>query len=173
MDSFLKFLKDWVPTIGVLIGAFWILFKWIYEEALRVKKEMPALDGKLNESSMTLDKHKRLLTLEALWVNRSPNPIYFNYKDCKILIYKLMGEDLKLNAQIDFEKDLGNPICSHYFLQGKIKENYFFEPHTESVLVNNYVLEPGLYAIRMVLYGIETHQIWWKEKIVDLRPDLK
>jgi hypothetical protein len=40
-DQLLTFLKDWVPTIAVLVGGGWVLFQWLFGESLRRKKRNP------------------------------------------------------------------------------------------------------------------------------------
>ena len=59
MQTFLQFIKEWIPSIGVIIAGSWILFKWLYEEKIRQRKEVPSLDGKLTTTSVTLDKEKK------------------------------------------------------------------------------------------------------------------
>ncbi len=63
-------------------------------------------------------------------------------------------------------RDLGPAVCSHYFLIGQVEVDYFFEPNTESILVNHFVLEPGLYAFRMELRSFTPGVRWWTEMIL-------
>jgi hypothetical protein len=169
MQSILQFIKDWIPSIGVIVAGTWILFKWLYEEKLRQKKEMPSLDGKLTITSIPLGENKKLLTVEALWNNRSPLPVYMDFPKCRIEIYTI-PPDLKLpNGGLTLKTDLGDPLICYYFLLPVVTYNYFLEPNTESIIINHFVLQPGVYGIRMVLQSYKKEEIWWKEIIVNVQ----
>ncbi len=78
MNELLKFLKDWIPSIGVVVAAGWIFFKWLYEEKLRRKKEMAAIDEKLSANFISLGENKKIVTIEAAWNNRSTLHLYLD-----------------------------------------------------------------------------------------------
>jgi hypothetical protein len=172
MSSVLQFLKEWTPTLAVLIGGLWMLFKWLFDEKLRAKREVPSLDGKLTVTSFPLGKKNKIVSIEALWVNHSPFPIYMDVERCEIKIYLISESHLSLNQGIILKEDLGQPICASIFLKKLIEKDYFFEPKSESLIVNHFVLEPGIYGIRMVLHGLNEGELWWKEKIVDISHNL-
>ena len=169
MQEVFQFIKDWIPSIGVIIAGLWIFFKWLYDEKLRQKKEMPSLDGKLTATSIPLGENKKLVTIEALWNNRSPLPIYMDINKCKIDIYKI-PETLNLETpDLTLKSDLGLPICSYKFLLHMVEVDYFFEPTSESTIINHFVLADGVYGVRMVLHTGTKGQMWWKEIIIDIQ----
>jgi hypothetical protein len=165
-DQLLTFLKDWVPSIGVLVGGGWILFQWLFGESLRRKKEIPALDGKLSARVYDYDATRLVVSLEATWNNRSPFPVPLDFKKCWIDVFRISPDFSHRNCPIVTNRDLGPAVCSHYFLIGQVEVDYFLEPNTESILVNHFVLEPGLYAFRMELRSFKLGVRWWKEMIL-------
>ena len=168
MQGVFQFIKEWIPSIGVIIAGLWIFFKWLYEEKLRQKKEMPSLDGKLTAVVIPLGKYKKLITIEALWNNRSPLPIYMDLNKCKIDIYEI-SDNLKLETpSLTLKSDLGQPICSYKFLLNMVEVDYFFEPNTQSTIINHFVLANGVYGIRMILHSGLKGQMWWKEIILNI-----
>jgi hypothetical protein len=70
---------------------------------------------------------------------------------------------------LTLKTDLGDPICSHHLLLHMVEIDYFFEPNTESTIINHFLLPNGLYGARMVLHSGKKGQIWWKEIIVDIQ----
>jgi hypothetical protein len=165
-DQLLNFLKDWVPSIAVLVGGLWILFQWLFGEALRRKKEIPALDGKLSARVYDYDATRLVVSLDATWSNRSPFPLRLDFKNCWIDVFRVSPAFSHRNCPIVTNRDLGPAVCSHYFLVGQVEVDYVLEPNTESLLVNHFVLEPGLYAFRMELRGFERGVRWWKEMML-------
>lgn len=167
MNGFLTFIKDWVPSIGVIVAGIWMLFQWLFGEWLRRQKEGPSLDGKLSATVIQCGDGKLLATVEALWNNHSPFPIYFKTDGCKIAVYRIGPHIDRENCALVLTRDLGDPICTNFFLVGFIKKKYFFEPNTASTIINHFILEPGVYGIRMELHTDKEEIHWWKEMILD------
>ena len=164
-DPLLTFLKDWVPSIAVLVGGMWILLQWLFGESLRRKKEIPALDGKLSARVYDYDATRLVVSLDATWSNRGPFPLRLDFKNCRIDVFRVSPDFSYRNCPIVTNRDLGPAVCSHYFLVGQVEVDYVLEPNTESILVNHFVLEPGLYAFRMELRSFARGGRWWKEMI--------
>jgi hypothetical protein len=170
MNSFLTLIKDWLPSIAVIVGGAWLLFQWLFGESLRREKESPALDGKLSATTTHLDNGWLLVTVEALWNNRSPLPIELDIHKTHSDVFRVDSHLLNENNALVISSDLGQPIVRHAFLEGMVEVDYYLEPNTASTIVNHFVLKPGIYAIRMQLHGPKRGANWWKEMIVDARP---
>jgi hypothetical protein len=169
MSYILTFIKEWVPSIAVIVGGFWLLFQWLFGESLRRKKEMPALDGKLSATIISCEDDKLLVTLEALWNNRSPLPLSLDIKRCRIDVFRIDHLVKHENCAIILSRDFGEPICRHFFLVGMCEVDYVLEPNTASTIINHFVLEPGVYGIHMELHSFVVGGQWWKELILDVR----
>lgn len=172
MQVLLQFIKDWIPSIGVIVAGLWVFFKWLHDENLRRKEDTPSLDGKLTATYISIEENKTLVTIEALWNNRSPLPIYMDINKCKIDIYEI-PHNLNLENQcLTLKSDLGDPICSDKFLLHMVEVNYYFEPNSESTIINHFILANGIYGIRMVLHSGKKGQMWWKEIILNIQDQI-
>ena len=167
MNAILSFIKDWVPSLAVIVAGLWLLFQWLFGEWLRRQKEMPALEGKLATKVIPLADGQHLVTVEAVWHNRSPLPLPLDINQCRIDVFRISQPLNKSNCALTLKTDLGEPVCSHVFLKGMCEVDYFFEPNTESTIINYFVLEPGIYGIRMVLHSLAVGGQWWKEAILN------
>lgn len=167
MQTFVQFIKEWVPSIGVIIAGSWILFKWLYEEKIRQRKEVPSLDGKLTTTFVVLDKDKKLVTIEALWNNRSPFSIYMDLNMSRIDIYKIPAHLHLDTPALTLKKDLGEPICSYKFLLHMVEVDYFLEPNSQSSIISHFVLPDALYGARMIFHTGKKGIMWWKEIIIN------
>jgi hypothetical protein len=170
VNSFLNLTKDWLPSIAVIVGGAWLLFQWLFGESLRREKESPALDGKLSATTIQVENGWLLVTVEALWNNRSPLPIKLDIHKTHIDVFRIDSDRLKENSALVVASDLGQPIVRNAFLEGMVEVDYSLEPRTASTIVNYFVLKPGIYAVRMQLHGPKMGSSWWKELIVDARP---
>ena len=165
----LKFIQEWLPSLAVIIGGLWILFQWLFGEWQREKKEIPALDGKLSATIIPCEQDRLLVTVEGLWTNHSPFPIYLDIQQCRIDVFRFDPQFKNANRAVVLKRDLGEPIIRHHFLVGMCEKDYFLEPDTASRIINHFVLEPGVYGVRMELYTAVANINWWKELIVDAR----
>jgi len=170
VSNVLTFIKEWVPSLAVIVAGIWVLFQWLFGEWLRRQKEGPALDGKLSATVIPFENDRLLVTVEALWNNHSPFPVFMNIKKCRIDVFRVNDQIIKLNCPLVLKQDLGEPVCSHHFLVGVCEKNYFLEPNTASTIINHFVLEPGVYGIRMELHSIHFGENWWKEMVLDAQP---
>jgi len=168
MPTFLNAIKEWLPSIAVIAGGIWLLFQWLFGELLRQKKEGPSLDGKLSATMIPCENGRLLVTVEALWNNHSPLSIYLDIDKCHIDIFRVDSSKVKENGVVVLKADLGELVCSHPFLKGKYEKYYRFEPNTASTITNHFVLQPGIYGIRMELFG-EKGPKWSKELVFDLQ----
>jgi hypothetical protein len=167
--SFLNFIKEWLPSIGVIVGASWLFFKWLYEEFLRRQKESPSLDGKLSATIIPCEDGKLLVTVEGLWNNHSQFPNYLNINTSCIDVFRVEPDKLHENSVVVLKQNLGKAICHHVFLKAMVEKDYCLEPNTASTIINHFVLKPGVYAIRMELHGEHLGAYWWKELLVDVQ----
>lgn len=167
MNGLLTFIRDWIPSLGVIVAGIWIVFQWLFGEWLRRQKEIPALDGKLSATTVAFENGRLLMTVEALWNNHSPFPVYMDLDRCRIAVYRIDPRLKKENCALVLKQDLGDPVCDDFFLKGMCEKNYFLEPNTASTIINHFILEPGIYGIRMELHTPIEGVNWWKELIVD------
>jgi hypothetical protein len=168
LNGLLTFIQAWLPSLTIIVGGGWFFFQWLFAERLRRLKEMPSLDGNLSAMVVACENGKLLVSVEALWNNRSPLPIYLSIESCRVAVFRIDGRIKKGNSVFVLKKDLGDPVCDHHFLVGVCKKDYYLEPNTASTIINHFVLEPGIYGIRMELYSALTVEInWWKEMILD------
>lgn len=167
VNGLLTFIKDWIPSIAAIIAGIWILFQWLFGEWLRRKKEIPALDGRLSATIIPSENGKLLVTVEGLWNNHSPLPVYLSIEKCRIVIYHIDPHLKQGNCALTLTKDLGEPVCNLFFLVGMCEVDYFLEPNTASTIINHFILEPGIYGVRMELHSLVVGVNWWKELIVD------
>ena len=171
MNSFLTFIQTWLPSLTIIVGGLWVFFQWVIGERLRRQKEIPSLDGKLSATAVPCEHGKLLVSVEALWNNRSPLPIYLSLEKCRVVIYRIDGRIKKENSVFVLKNDLGEPVCDHHFLVGVCEKDYYLEPNTASTIINHFVLEPGIYGVRIELYSALRSDInWWKEMIFDAQP---
>jgi hypothetical protein len=169
MYSFLNAIKEWLPSIAVVVGGIWLLFRWLFRELLRQKKEGPSLDGKLLATMIPCEDGRRLVTVKALWNNHSPLSIYLDLEKCYIDVFRIDSSKVKDGVLELEEADLGKPVYTTWFLRGEGLTSYFLEPKTKSTIMNHFVLQPGIYGIRMELFRQEGPGKWWKELVLDLR----
>jgi hypothetical protein len=178
MYRFLLAIRDWLPSVAVIMGGIWVLFQWgseekrrQKEEKLRQQKEGPSLDGKLSATIIPCDDGRLLVTVEALWNNHSPLSIFLDLGKCRTVIFRIDSSKVKDGVLELKDADLGEPVFTTCFLQGEGLTKYFFEPKTKSTIMNHFVLQPGVYGIRMELFRQEASGKWWKELVVDLKAD--
>jgi hypothetical protein len=131
----------------------------------------PSLDGKLSATITPGGKNTLVVTVEALWNNRSPLQIDLDIGKSRIQVFPLDTSALKEGTVLVLNKEHHQPICDHPFLKDSFKQYCYFEPNTANFLINHFVLTPGLYGIRMELFrekGVEGH--WYKDLVVDVQP---
>jgi hypothetical protein len=169
-NEILTFIKEWVPSIGILIGGSWVLFNKFFEERTRRKKEMPALIGKVSSETIEIED-KILLNLEIDWSNTSPLPIYIDTEKTRIDLY--LVEEIKKLGYFEAKKDLGSPLFKAFPL--KDMADFVFEPNTLNQIRANFLLkERKIYFLRIKIYrdrskhGAKTFA-WTREKLIDLR----
>ena len=149
------FVKDWIPPIGVIAGALWVTFRWLYSDRLRRQKERSAIDGELTyQSVVSLSEDKSLIIFNARWNNRSPLPFPADTKESGLDIFRLDNEIPVggLDLRVD-KKALGEPTVELRPYQ-KLK-SLVIEPNTQSTFQHMAVLQKGfLYLARYKIYKL-------------------
>jgi hypothetical protein len=161
----LTFIKEWLPSIAVILGAGWLVFQWLFGEHLRRQKEMPALDGMMSAREISVDAARSLVCVEATWRNRSPLPIPINTNASRIDVFRIT-ESLKDGAVPLTRDSLGTPCHQYDFLAHN--PAYVLEPNTESRIAAYFILPRGLYGVRMELHEATGHM-----RVRDLIADLR
>jgi hypothetical protein len=130
---------------------------------------MEALDGKLLAHVTQLSSGTSIITLNALWRNLSPLPVPLDPSKTRIDVFAIPG-NIPLGP-LAAKSDLGDPIHRHTFLNDA--HAYTLEPKTESTLQTHFVLNPGLYMLRMELYRASKKKgydfAWTREFVLDTR----
>jgi hypothetical protein len=84
-----KFIKDWIPPIGILIAGFWALYRWLRSEKLRETKERTSLEGSLGCSYVQLSEETCLAMFTATWKNVSPLPVSVDTQKTILDVYRI------------------------------------------------------------------------------------
>ncbi|MBN8655374.1 MAG: hypothetical protein J0M11_06510 [Anaerolineae bacterium] len=147
INSILDFIRDWLPSLSIIIGGIWVFFNWITMEKQKANKEVPALEGTISVSSIELGKEKTILTVEGIWNNKSPYHVNIDVNLSKIMIYA-MSTDQSIGHinTLDLEKPLYKTRLFRNY------SNYKFEPNVAWKIQEHYVLETGkIYLIHWLL----------------------
>jgi len=148
------FIKDWIPSIGVIIAGIWVTFRWLYSEQLRKEKERSALDGDLTCQAVNLSEDKSVVIFSAHWNNRSPLPFSADTKKSGLDIFQLDNEIPLggLDLRVD-KKALGEPTVELRPYQNL--KSLVIEPNTQSTFQHMAVLQKGfLYLARYKIYRL-------------------
>ena len=147
VNSFLDFIRDWLPSLSIIVAGAWVFFNWVFLEKQRTRKEVPALEGNIHVSSIELDKAKTIITVEGTWNNKSPYQVSIDVNLSKIMIYAI--SDNQPNGHID-PLFLEKPICTTRLFRNY--SYYKFEPNVAWNIQEHYVLETGrIYMIHWFL----------------------
>jgi hypothetical protein len=171
INTLLEFTKTWLPSIGVIIAAFWVLFQWLYEQKLRKNKEMPALSGEITTEFTDYNEDKYILSIKTEWNNSSPLPIYVDTKKSRIDIFQI--NELQEYGYFEVKRDLGEPIYRAYPLNDM--GTFIFEPSKNNQVRGNFLLKKGtIYYLRIKIYKDskfhgEQSYAWTGEQIIDIR----
>jgi hypothetical protein len=140
-------IQNYVTSIAIIVGGGWALWKWGFEEALRRKREIPSLDGKMSAITVTMSETKALVTLQAKWRNPGALPVKLDTKETSVEVYEVdPGAELgNLSGPDDLEA-----IYTCYPLDGL--DDYILEPGTDSTMQRHFVLDKSrIYLIRWII----------------------
>jgi hypothetical protein len=163
-NSFLDFIRDWLPSLSIIIGGIWIFFNWVLLENQRARKEVPALEGTISVSSVELEKEKTIITVEGTWNNKSPYDVNVDVNLSKIMIYIISSD--QPNGHVD-TLFLGEPLYTTRIFRNYT--DYRFEPNVAWKIQEHYVLETGkIYMIHWFLVIDKSKPKKTKSKKMDL-----
>jgi|GEM_PF-1379553 hypothetical protein len=169
MKAVLTFIRQWLPSVAIIVYGGWTLFKMLFAEHLRSKKDMPSIDGQLSAETIPLCDGCVLVTLSAIWNNHSPLPVHLDTKTTIVSVYRIPG-DIR-EGPLSLQADLHNPV--HTTRPYKELEKFLLEPNTSSLLQTHFVLPIG--SVYGFLWKLNRHPKhgtlpgWTKELILDVR----
>ena len=167
----INLFRDWLPAIGVVIAALWVVFKWLYDQRLRARSEMPSLTGSLHIDIHPLEHPKVLVAISSDWNSNSPMALYIDTQTTRIDIHEVSAA-IPIGP-LSTRSDLGEPIFRSFPI--KAMSTFIFEPKTGGEIRDHFVLEVNkLYIARMKVYRDKARHgkktgAWTREAIVDLR----
>ncbi len=164
-------VKNYTLSASTLLMGGWAFWKWGFSEWLRRRQEVPAVDGEISSVFAVLpDEKKRLMTIEAVWRNKSKYPVYIDTRETRIDVFQL---ETLTEGPIYTNKDLGEPSqIMHPYSDMK---GFVLEPNTDATLQHHFVLSmEKLYLIRWKLYRDSVRHeggryAWTKEMVI--QPD--
>jgi len=127
-----------VTGLAIIFGGLWAWYKWGFQEWLRAKREIPALDGSLSFTSQSLSESKCILCLEMIWRNVGVDPISLDVARTKVTVQKL-PPTLQGNGVVRSKSDQMESVSAtnpHDNLSKCV-----LEPKTESVMHENVIVE--------------------------------
>jgi hypothetical protein len=131
-------IENAVASIAIILGGLWAGWKWGYGETLRKRREYPDLDGTLTAASVPLPGGKAYLTLQAVWRNPGPGPIWVCSEHTFVEQYEL-GADPPLGSfrMADYPGATKIATVPLHFRE------YVMGPQTESVMTEHFVVAAG------------------------------
>ena len=130
-SKMLTFLKEWLPSLAVIVGGLWLLFQWLFGERLRRQKEMPALDGNFSARVVPVSPSSVIVSLSCIWRNRGPLPARIDPGLSHIDVFQV-PEDCK-NGPLILDSNLGGPIYQPINTTSLLKSSTTFWNRTPRV----------------------------------------
>ncbi len=142
--------KNILPIIVAILGAIWALWTWGFSEWLRRKKEMPAIEGKIDVKTIPNSASSTFVTIIATWKNRSPLPFPINTDSSGVDIFSIsQNTDIGVVGKLD---SLNNPFIS--YRPYDYLSSVTLLPMTENVILSHFLLENNnTYLFRWQLFG--------------------
>lgn len=157
MDELLIWIKDWLPSVAIIIGGPWVFFKWAHNYFV---EGMPSIGGELSTTKIIHDEDFSLLEIKGLWKNSSPRPIKIDVQECKIEIFCL--KNLQSGA-IELDK---LKVYLQYAPFKSLREMKL-EPKLDSFFTSYCVLPKGnSYLIRWTLVQKKSDGYEWSKETV-------
>lgn len=170
-EKILLFVRDWLPSIAIIIGGVWALWVFKFKEKLRRKKEMPAISGRMRISILDASETHSVALIKSTWKNHSPLPVPLDTDRIFVQVYPM-------NLQVEpgfmnIPDDLDEAIHSGYPFSGY--SEFVLEPDSTSSLNAYVALENGyMYLLRWTITQKKADSYFWdSEKLVDLRPSVE
>ena len=170
MSDALTFLKDWLPSLAIIIGGVWVLVNWLIQRGKDGRRDVAALFGEMSVKASRLSENKYFVEVISDWENTSPASIMLDPTASRIELF-VVDSDLSVGVYLP-SHHTGDIITSHLPFEGFSK--YEMEPNTKSRVQTNYILEKGkTYLVRVILYlspVIEGKPAtsWHRESVIDL-----
>lgn len=177
LQPFLNFIRDWLPSISIIIGGLWIFIRWIVDENRRKQREIPAIDGNVVIQQHLMSNGKALIAVNTTWNNKGVYPIHIDVNLTNVRIYLIPADvpfgALIINSGEDEQDLLGKASCISF--PYKQYDSFYLEPNTSSLLQNHFIVETGnTYLVVCELYKkVEKNDmdttIWTRETITSFQ----
>jgi|SRR6516165_3093239 len=136
-------VKDWLTSVGIVLGGGWALWRFGYTEWLRRRAEIPSLEGSSTPPEICALQHDRVVvSLRWTWRNVGTIPVHIDDARSFVEIYCLEGE---IGEFIDPRRP-SDELAKH---KGRVHHPlsgygfYMLEPGTASSMLTVPILEMG------------------------------
>ena len=161
----LDFFRDYFTPVSVCVGGAWYALTWFREQKRQERREMPALDAKLEVLPLSLAEDRVLVHLTMVYQNPGPFIVFFNSTTNQVCVY-VLGQHMAFGPTYH-KADLGEPL---YVGRPYSSDSFAAEPNTESKTSMSFVVPHGkAYLFRWRTRRQDDLYSWTREKIVDLR----
>jgi hypothetical protein len=181
MTAYLANSKDALTAIAAILAVALAAWKWVFEEWLRRKNEIPTIDGDIEVEIIEGDARNVAVFFNTVWNNKGTVPIYLDADKTKFSVYEIST----LNSPIAIDqreraalaraaqiKDLvgNNESAARLLLEfHPIKDASWFmlEPKTKSRIQASVILSANLtYKVRcLIVVAGKADQNWFRKRL--------
>jgi hypothetical protein len=94
-------VKDWVTSVGIVIGGSWAIWRFGHAEWLRRRAEFPSLEGHSSTPEIcALGNNRVAVSLRWTWRNAGTRPVYIDDHRSVVEIYRIEDDDKRTPSTI-------------------------------------------------------------------------
>lgn len=161
-------VKNWTEVAAIVAAGGWALWRFGYV----ARADTPSLDGELSIAQHAAGNGLLVVSVRALWNNRSRFTLALDPRACSVSVYEI-PDQLRVGP-LDPSKDLAEPL--HVQVPFAEQRRLDLEPKTASALQAHFVLRGGpLYLFRWELATAEPYDgapfHWRRDALWNSAPD--